>query len=1600
MSGRLGISYENPPVINGSAQLYKYEPFSYEYYTTVAGDTLQLTSTPEIVPYVTATSNALTYGSSNGYGISYPGSFPFSLSVLDSNSNVVDSRSFNVFVGNGRFFPPASNSVFTLYRNEPVISTFGTPIELDTCANMTTVFSVPSLPVGLVLAQADICGYRFQIGGTPTVQIPASNYQFIGKNDVNGRVVTTTINIGVSGERVRLDLSGSSNVVGMTTGTPIAERAVTARYPVFYSPSQFRYEWDNSLPDGLFFANASGTPVATYPAYYQPTDVSSTLLIKGSPTLAAANTLATSGASNYTVNVKGRVLGGPSNVIPFTFAFGETVLFTSNSVPTLPTIRNLYVGETLTGTNNIRFFAKTYFSSNVGISNIYSPDLRADLSLAYSGSQAYMFTPTQVLYPSSDTFTLRAVNSNGTTRDVPLSVTTLLDSVSFDYGITPAIGTNYNFIISRPLANAKLGYYTSPIRFRANAASPTANVVYNVTGIAGTGIFTDLSFNNLLLTGTPNAVTGLTPLSVTATNTLTGATASTSVTYSILADIFSFTAIPAFPTTFLQNQPIAPVQVKATTLSERNVVSYGATGLPDGLTLSPFGKLQGTPNFAGSGAYTITATTGFQTGSISVPYTVEPDAIFFIPPTNRIYIGAGCNVPPIQYDGITYSGLNVSNYVLDLSYYSPGFVNPTSFGVTLNSNGVFGGTMTTSIPPQPVLQPSTNPVPFYVTAESRNISGLTDFVIAADNPYALRSYMITQNKPGYNSIYYTDLVLSNTDVPDDIVQRDYFSWYPLSIPGINSNTWFSDIAIRTFLDSNNFTSNITVVAVANDISTGYVIRSTDGISFTTNQLPAGTIMTSVGYSPLLDIWVAAGIQNYDGDYVYAFRSLDNGLTWESAQIIDSGGNTLGTRIGTDSAYETYGTSMVIDYYGDVEVGGSSRPVPNSKARIEIYWPRDYSTPNPYSYNIRTTETSLVLPFYSPIQPGSDLYRTGDSNLSFIGSTDTMIEPSIMPIIFGQFNTFCYDAWPKNFNDSTPPPVWLAIGVHYYAGQGFRTEVRYAYNNPITNTAPLWNLLDAVNIFLSLPFTPDRPKPPLAFGPIWSDDMFVNIFINSQSPYDPEEFFTAVARHPLSDPDITQNWTFLTTNVFLGPSPNAPRLIDIQAVKITSPVRISTGPIRPFIDFTTLKLGNPPVFTSPTQIEYNWYQYVPIESIQITAIPGDEFSGPTYLFVRDADLPDGMSFNPLTGLLSGTPFECFSRREIQVYAFDINSQLYTNLVLTVSSHVPRIVKQQTGAGAYTSLVRQYTEASGAQNARDSRVYPNQERALGEFMLPDAPDVTTQTVDPSCFNPNVCGPAPIVPAPSPLPPPPPPPPSVFINIGLWLDAAGDQNFQLAGSNILTWFDKSPYARNATGVNSPEYMSSSVKLRGAYFNANLDFLTSNSHSAFAVLSMPVDTYSPAHIYGAAAYGFDQTKLLGVGFGRFGSNDYYDMRLGFVNVFTPDVTSNFKKYKRNLVNWEWIDNTSKSVYANGNFEATTNQGGTITGIQGGGVIGRSWYHGTEYAIINEIIWVMNEDITPSNRQLIEGYLAWKWGTQAYLPPSHPYYNGAPNVNILPKPP
>lgn len=670
------------PFGSNTLSLFQYEPFSYTWTDPSASSIAK--SLTSAIPAGTVTdlsSTAVQFASATGLNVTSSNESITLTSLLDPSA-IVLATSFNaITIGRARFVDDVSASLsnrsFTFYKNEPITPTvFSSAFPLSSAPVAT-----PTLPAGLgFLSNAPT---RYSLAGTPLVQSPSTSYNIIGSNPPK-YIPSCPITIAVQGERLVLDLSGTGIVSGMQVGTPIQAQALFARCPPYprsgANLGNIRYTW-TTLPDGLEFADGSGN---TRTSPFVPTDASATLVLRGTPTAAGAQQFVSAGLSQATVAVTAtRFAPLPvlSNTQSFTLSFGETVLFDTIS------LSNFYSNVQIDPSSQF-VRAQTYFTSSpVPIASIVSTNLRSDISLNFvAGTGRAYFTGTPFSNDSAS-YTFRARNANGFTRDVSAVVTVVSDSIT----ITGPQDVCYNFVRSRPVSNALTGYYPAPITWTATAASQRP-VSFAATALAGTGIDLSTSAATATLTGTPTAVTSLRNLRLDVSAVGSPATAYADVSFAVIADQFTFTQDPSTTPIFVQNKPATPVRFLASTLSGNAVASYSSSNLVSGLTLTNFGVLQGTPLDASlTATSTIVASTGLGTGSNSFSYTVLPDEILFLATPNP---GLYKELDPvsIQITGLTYTGSNASNYTLvDLS--------STVYGLSINSTtGLLSGTLPSNIP--------------------------------------------------------------------------------------------------------------------------------------------------------------------------------------------------------------------------------------------------------------------------------------------------------------------------------------------------------------------------------------------------------------------------------------------------------------------------------------------------------------------------------------------------------------------------------------------------------------------------------------------------------------------------------------------------------------------------------------------------------------------------------------------------------------------------------------------------------------------------------------------------------------------------------------
>ena len=1160
-----------------------------------------------------------------------------------------------------------SNTVFTFYKNEPIPpTTFNASISL-----VSPLLTYPALPSGLTLTKT--ASNQFTLAGTPVTQLPTSNYQIVGQgsNSDTGKIVTTINSITVNAERIQFNLSGSPIVDHMAIDAPISQRSLYASFPLAVS-GNLRYTWD-PLPSGIYFGNFAGLSQAS--GFTPLLDASYTLTLQGTPTLGAAKSFAAAGLSNYTVYVKALRLTAPniSNSTFYTFQFDPTVLFDDVSIPPY------YLNSPLPP-NETYFSAKTYFGSDASISTIFSPDLRSDLSLSFISNmaRAYLFgTPSNTA--STATYTIRASNTLGVTRDTTATISVLNSNVSFDYSETPAIDTCYNFILSRPVSLRKPGYYPSAVQFKVTTLPSNLPVTVSAPVLAGTGIvISNVSSNTFRLSGVPSAVTPLTTITVTASSLDNMATASTTIKLAVLDDSIAFADISASAFNFVQNREITPIQVQATAvLSERPITGYSASGLPTGLGISPGGLITGTPLSDTSGTAIVTATTGYKSGSNSYPFVLVPDTIvFFVNPTSYSY-APGANVSiPVQ--AVAYSGTSVGNY---------GFSNFTeSYGLSINSGtGLISGTLGDGVPPNPLLPASSN---FFVQATAGPLTGSLPANLSTTNPIVKRAY--TFDHIAGSSTLYTCDVSSLTP------------WQPTTLYG----GWFSDLQVKnTSLDSNTF------ILCDSGGSGGQskVWRSTNGIDFTSinfgDEFNVNSAYKAVNVSNS-STWYIGGTKVYAGNVTGAvFQSIDDGVSWNLLSVVSNLVPRQTSLIG--SYYTTKGMAFGYAPNGYLMIGGGYDV---AATRVMARSTDGGNTWGSVTKTLTKEVGNFSLDGPVWVATGSSEYSSGGGSIGFPNSAITLNWSANDGKDWSNATGSTFDA--VGFEVAYVSNTWLSSGLSRVGTTSVQTGLICSTNG----TA--WS-----NVTLPVSFTvfDDMHLPEISS--IWFDGSNWNVMVKLEDDVG-SNFDCTIYTHDLSS-SLTSGWTQVGTGSIAPFTSN--EYANTQILSTFKQQYVRTGaPTTVTLTLSDVTVSGP-VFTSPTSTSFIENQYITIDPIQLSATG----TGQIYFFVENAFLPQGLVFDPLTNQIRGVPVR-LGNVTTPVYAKDDNGVTQINLHFTVI--LPRVVRVQSNASAYTSLLRQYTVVNAAQNARDNRVFPAGDRLLGEFTAPYPPDVTTQKVNPNCFNPE--------------------------------------------------------------------------------------------------------------------------------------------------------------------------------------------------------------------------------------------------------------------------
>lgn len=753
-----------PPLSSNTITLFQFSPFSYVF-TSTQNISIS-TSSPEVLPLCSTSPDgkSITFASAFGFASSFAN--PLSL-VFKTGSITIANYIVNVLPGRWTILPEPP---FTFFRGEII-----TPIPFTNEVGIETAFIQPALPPGLLFTKQT--PFQWLLQGTPVLQSPATSYLVVGRTTTN-RLISTSISITISAER--LVITGNvTTFSGMQIGTSIPSSVFTTSVPIT-STSPFRYFTSSSLPDGLFYADKDGNAVV-FP--FTPSDPSNTIVVAGIPTLqtaldfqARAFPLRTF-TSNVTLTAN---TGNLSQEKVLSFSFGPVVLFTeiANTPP-------IFAGIPLT--SQPRYRAARYFQDiGVPITSITGTNLPSNLTLTFESDSSGAFLGGTAMQTGSGVYPFLATDASGFQQTTNVFLTVQSNQISIRPSVTDI---SFSFIQSRPLTQAKDGYYPANISFQATS-SAGCNILYSITGFEDSGITIS---SNGVLTGVPTSSFPTRSIVVTATDTFASNTYNFSA--NIVPDQYTFSELS--DVSFIQNRETQPFQISATTLSERRVVNISSSNLPTGLILDRNGRVTGIPTTNGTGSFTITGTTGFTTGSSNISYTIQPDSVLLLPPTNFISLTAGESIPTLDIEGISYSGRRVGNYRITGQTYGPTIQSET---------GILSGTMSLGYPPD-IMYASSNT--FVIQANAGDVSSSLPVRVDTLNPYinaslvALQSCDIPPSSNLFSSV--TSTLFLNYGANQWSNLSTFFDRPFLYDPSYTYTTPFDH---STFLVSREYTSNL------------------------------------------------------------------------------------------------------------------------------------------------------------------------------------------------------------------------------------------------------------------------------------------------------------------------------------------------------------------------------------------------------------------------------------------------------------------------------------------------------------------------------------------------------------------------------------------------------------------------------------------------------------------------------------------------------------------------------------------------------------------------------------------------------------------------
>ena len=250
-----------------------------------------------------------------------------------------------------------------------------------------------------------------------------------------------------------------------------------------------------------------------------------------------------------------------------------------------------------------------------------------------------------------------------------------------------------------------------------------------------------------------------------------------------------------------------------------------------------------------------------------------------------------------------------------------------------------------------------------------------------------------------------------------------------------------------------------------------------------------------------------------------------------------------------------------------------------------------------------------------------------------------------------------------------------------------------------------------------------------------------------------------------------------------------------------------------------------------------------------------------------------------------------------------------------------------------------------------------------------------------------------------------PTMIDGVQVWYDGAdplGTGTPPSSGSAVTTWFDKAPFARNASAVVAGNYSNDSPKgfinFNGTstYYTIPTGAFIANQYFSFFIverLQAASTTATPRNILSGNNNGTNTNLLV-----RYTNESASNFNVDFFNNGTGGPVAPFTTaaaQPTRLFSFSQLP-SSRAVYLYGsNIGSDTNN--SLLSSWNNPQIGRDGEVASRFysGHMKEIL-IYTGQINGFQRQQVEGYLAWKWGLQTSLPLYHPFYNAAPTSSSI----